>query len=175
MLAAAIGFAVIPLAGSAYAQDAATAPTEVAVEAPAVEPSATEAPAAEAAAPAIPTVEERLADIEAYMNNVARPEKASGADSLVAGPGPGANAWQMVSTALVLFMTLPGLALFYGGLVRRKNVLSVLAQCLGIACVVTPLWWLCGYSLSFGAGNAFIGDFAYAFFNGVEPGNVGAG
>ena len=109
------------------------------------------------------------------MNNVARPEKASGADSLVAGPGPGANAWQMVSTALVLFMTLPGLALFYGGLVRRKNVLSVLAQCLGIACVVTPLWWLCGYSLSFGAGNAYIGDLAYAFFKGVEPGNVGAG
>jgi Amt family ammonium transporter len=175
MLAAAIGFAVIPLAGSAYAQDAATAPTEVAVEAPAAEPSATEAPAAEEAATATPTVEERLADIEAYMNNVARPEKASGADSLVAGPGPGANAWQMVSTALVLFMTLPGLALFYGGLVRRKNVLSVLAQCLGIACVVTPLWWLCGYSLSFGAGNAYIGDFAYALFKGVEPGNVGAG
>ncbi|MFN6044108.1 MAG: ammonium transporter [Verrucomicrobiota bacterium] len=175
MLAAAIGFAVIPLAGSAYAQDAATAPTEVAVEAPAAEPTATEAPAAEEAAKATPTVEERLADIEAYMNNVARPEKASGADSLVAGPGPGANAWQMVSTALVLFMTLPGLALFYGGLVRRKNVLSVLAQCLGIACVVTPLWWLCGYSLSFGAGNAYIGDFAYALFKGVEPGNVGAG
>ena len=175
MLAAAIGFAVIPLAGSAYAQDAATAPTEVAVEAPAAEPSATEAPAAEEAATATPTVEERLADIEAYMNNVARPEKANGATSLVAGPGPGANAWQMVSTALVLFMTLPGLALFYGGLVRRKNVLSVLAQCLGIACVVTPLWWLCGYSLSFGAGNAYIGDFAYALFKGVEPGNVGAG
>lgn len=175
LLAAAIGFAVIPLASTAYAQDAAPAPTEAAVEAPAAEPSATEAPAAAEAAPATPTVEERLADIEAYMNNVARPEKASGADSLVAGPGPGANAWQMVSTALVLFMTLPGLALFYGGLVRRKNVLSVLAQCLGIACVVTPLWWLCGYSLSFGAGNAYIGDFAYALFKGVEPGNVGAG
>jgi len=175
LLAAAIGFAVIPLASTAYAQDAAPAPTEAAVEAPAAEPSATEAPTAAEAAPATPTVEERLADIEAYMNNVARPEKASGADSLVAGPGPGANAWQMVSTALVLFMTLPGLALFYGGLVRRKNVLSVLAQCLGIACVVTPLWWLCGYSLSFGAGNAYIGDLAYAFFKGVEPGNVGAG
>jgi Amt family ammonium transporter len=122
-------------------------------------------------------VEERLADIEAYMNNVARPEKASGATSLVAGPGPGANAWQMVSTALVLFMTLPGLALFYGGLVRRKNVLSVLAQCLGIACVVTPLWWLCGYSLSFGvdAKSPFIGDLSNAMFKGVEPGNVGAG
>ncbi|MES2476241.1 MAG: ammonium transporter [Verrucomicrobiota bacterium] len=146
---------------TAHAQDAAAPP-----------PVEEAVPAA-----ATPTVEERVADIEAYMNNVARPEKASGATSLVAGPGPGANAWQMVSTALVLFMTLPGLALFYGGLVRRKNVLSVLAQCLGIACVVTPLWWLCGYSLSFGAGakNAFIGDLSNMMFKGVEPGNVGAG
>ena len=55
----------------------------------------------------------------------------------------------MTSSALVLFMTLPGLALFYGGLVRRKNVLSVLAQCLGCAGLVTILWWLCGYSLAF--------------------------
>ncbi|MES2441105.1 MAG: ammonium transporter [Verrucomicrobiota bacterium] len=135
-------------------------------------------PAAEAAAPAASaTLEERVADIEAYMNNVARPEKASGATSLVPGPGPGTNAWQMVSTALVLFMTLPGLALFYGGLVRRKNVLSVLAQCLGIACVVTPLWWLCGYSLSFGvdAKSPFFGDFSNMMFKGVEPANVGAG
>lgn len=132
------------------------------------------ASAQEAAAP-VPSIEERVADIEAYMNNVARPEKASGAESLVAGPGPGANAWQMVSTALVLFMTLPGLALFYGGLVRRKNVLSVLAQCLGIACFVTPLWWFCGYSLTFGAGNAFIGDLSMLMFKGVEAGNVGAG
>lgn len=122
-----------------------------------------------------PTVDERLADLEAAMNNTRRPEKTSGATSLVAGPGPGANAWQMVSTALVLFMTLPGLALFYGGLVRKKNVLSVLAQCLGIACVVTPLWWLCGYSLTFGPGNWFIGDFSFAMFKGIEPGNTGAG
>ncbi len=134
-------------------------------------------PPTPAAAPATPTVEERLADIEAYMNNVGRPEKANEAASLVAGPGPGANAWQMVSTALVLFMTLPGLALFYGGLVRRKNVLSVLAQCMGIACVVTPLWWFCGYSLSFGvdAKSAFFGDFSNMMFKGIEPGNVGAG
>ena len=133
------------------------------------------APPAAASAPAQPTIEERLADIEAYMNNTERPEKASGADSLVGGPGPGANAWQMVSTALVLFMTLPGLALFYGGLVRRKNVLSVLAQCLGIACMITPLWWLCGYSLSFGTGGAFLGDLSMAMFKGVEPGATGAG
>ena len=108
------------------------------------------------------------------MNNGARtPDVAS----KVAGPGPGHNAWQMTSTALVLFMTLPGLALFYGGLVRRKNVLSVLAQCLGIAGMVTILWWACGYSLSFGvdAKSPFIGDFSNAMFKGLEPGNVGAG
>jgi Amt family ammonium transporter len=81
----------------------------------------------------------------------------------------------MACAALVLFMTLPGLALFYGGLVRRKNVLSVLAQCLGIAGLVTILWWLVGYSLSFSGGNAFIGDFANAFLNGVEPAKTGAG
>ena len=162
---AAAAMMVLPLAPSARAQE----------ETPA--PPAAEAPAAEAPAAATPTVEERLADIEAYMNNVARPEKASGADSLVAGPGPGHNAWQMVSTALVLFMTLPGLALFYGGLVRRKNVLSVLAQCLGCACMITPLWWLCGYSLSFGvdAKSALFGDMSNAMFKGIEPGNVGAG
>lgn len=155
----AISLATFSLSSRSAAQDAAAPATEVAAESP----------------PAQPTVEERLADIEAYMNNVPRPEKANDAPSLVAGPGPGANAWQMVSTALVLFMTLPGLALFYGGLVRRKNVLSVLAQCLGIACVVTPLWWLCGYSLSFGAGNPFVGDLSMAMFKGVEPGATGAG
>jgi len=128
-----------------------------------------------AAAPAEPSIEQRVADIEAYMNNGARVEKAEGVASKVAGPGPGHNAWQMTSTALVLFMTLPGLALFYGGLVRKKNVLSVLAQCMGIAGLVTILWWACGYSLSFGAGNAIIGDMTYAMFKGVEPGNVGAG
>jgi Amt family ammonium transporter len=124
-----------------------------------------------------PSIEERLADLEAYVNNGNRATagNTNGIVSKVAGPGPGHNAWQMTSTALVLFMTLPGLALFYGGLVRKKNVLSVLAQCLGIAGLVTILWWAIGYSLSFGAGNAFIGDATYAMFKGVEPGNVGAG
>jgi Amt family ammonium transporter len=162
----------------AMAQDAPT-PPPADQAAPADAPVGQAAPAAPEAAPAPATltVEERLADVEAYMNNVMRPVKASGAESLVAGPGPGANAWQMVSTALVLFMTLPGLALFYGGLVRRKNVLSVLAQCLGIACMVTPLWWLCGYSLSFGvdAKSPFIGDLSNAMFKGVESGKTGAG
>ncbi|HEY0967045.1 MAG TPA: ammonium transporter [Opitutaceae bacterium] len=127
---------------------------------------------AAAPAPAEPTVEQRLADLEAYVNNTARtPDVAS----KIPGPGPGHNAWQMTSTALVIFMTLPGLALFYGGLVRKKNVLSVLAQCMGIAGLVSILWWAVGYSLAFGAGNAFIGDLSYAMLNGVNPGATGAG
>jgi Amt family ammonium transporter len=132
------------------------------------------AAALQAADEPVRSVTERLEDIEAYINNAAR-NGSTNAPSKIAGPGPGHNAWQMTSTALVLFMTLPGLALFYGGLVRKKNILSVLAQCMGIAGLVTILWWAIGYSLSFGAGNAIIGDTNYAMFKGVEPGNVGAG
>ena len=80
----------------------------------------------------------------------------------------GANtAWILTSTALVLFMTLPGLALFYGGLVRSKNVLSVLMQCFSIAGVVSVLWLVAGYSLAFGEGNAWIGDFSKVMLAGV--------
>ncbi|MSU84008.1 MAG: ammonium transporter [Pedosphaera sp.] len=123
-----------------------------------------------------PSVEERLADLEAYVNNSVRATASNtNVTSKIAGPGPGHNAWQMTSTALVLFMTMPGLALFYGGLVRKKNILSVLAQCMGIAGLVTILWWAIGYSLSFGVGNAIIGDSAYAMLKGVESGAVGAG
>lgn len=76
----------------------------------------------------------------------------------------GANtAWILTSTALVLFMTLPGLALFYGGLVRVKNILSVLMQCFAIACVVSLIWLIVGYSLTFGTGNAWIGDLSMVF------------
>jgi Amt family ammonium transporter len=128
--------------------------------------------AADAPAPKEPTLEQRIADLEAYVNNTARTPDV---ESKIPGPGPGHNAWQMTSTALVLFMTLPGLALFYGGLVRKKNVLSVLAQCMGIAGLVTILWWLVGYSLAFSGGNAIIGDTAAMFLNGVEPGKTGAG
>jgi ammonium transporter, Amt family len=82
----------------------------------------------------------------------------------------GDTAWILTSTALVLFMTLPGLALFYGGLVRAKNVLSVLMQCFVIACAVSVLWVLYGYSLSFGDGgsmNAWIGNLDNAFLANV--------
>lgn len=79
----------------------------------------------------------------------------------------GDTAWMLTSTALVLFMTLPGLALFYGGLVRKKNVLSVLAQCLGIAGLATLMWWAFGYSLSFSGDGKFIGDLGAMFFKGL--------
>lgn len=80
----------------------------------------------------------------------------------------GANtAWIMTSTALVLFMTLPGLALFYAGLVRSKNVLSVLMQCFSIACVASIVWFVAGYSLAFTEGNNFIGDLSQMFLAGV--------
>ncbi|HEY4032278.1 MAG TPA: ammonia channel protein, partial [Caulobacteraceae bacterium] len=77
---------------------------------------------------------------------------------------PGDTAWILTSTALVLFMTLPGLALFYGGLVRSKNVLSVMAQCVAIACLASVLWLLVGYSLAFSGTGPLIGDLSKALF-----------
>jgi Amt family ammonium transporter len=109
--------------------------------------------------PAPPDLATRVADLEAYVTN--------GAPKALVSPGPGHNAWMMTSSALVLFMTLPGLALFYGGLVRRKNVLSVLAQCLGTAGLVTILWWAVGYSLAFASGNPIVGSLKFAFLDGV--------
>jgi Amt family ammonium transporter len=128
--------------------------------------SATAADAAPAAPPS-PTPEQRLSAVEAYINNgdpTAGLKDKDGkiADGLttpaVGVPGPGHNAWMMASAALVLFMTLPGLFLFYGGLVRRKNILSVIAQCFGIAGLVTILWVVFGYSTVFsGSGGDNIG------------------
>jgi Amt family ammonium transporter len=88
-----------------------------------------------------------------------------------AGPNAGDTAWLLTATALVLFMTLPGLAAFYSGLVRRKNVLSVSMQCFAIACLASVLWLLCGYTLSFGQGGswpALIGPVANLGLAGVS-------
>jgi len=140
------------------------------VPARAADDAAAATPTTAVAAPAAPerSVAERLEDLEAYVNNGAR-NAATNAPSKIAGPGPGHNGWMMTSSALVLFMTLPGLALFYGGLVRRKNVLSVLAQCLGIAGLVSILWWICGYSIAFSkGGTSFWGTLNWAFLNGVD-------
>jgi Amt family ammonium transporter len=139
------------LPAAAWAQPAETAALEA-------------APALDAKSADAKSVDERLLDLEAYVNNGARVAKVS----KIAGPGPGHNAWMMVSTALVLFMTLPGLALFYGGMVRTKNVLSVMAQCLGMAALVTVLWVVVGYSLVFAPGNAFLGGLKFAMFKGVD-------
>jgi Amt family ammonium transporter len=152
------------------------------------------APAAAAATPAAPkradpTLEQRVMDLEAYINNGARVADGTNnvssklgsydekANTFTPNPGPGANAWQMTSAALVLFMTLPGLFLFYGGLVRKKNVLSVAAQCFFITGMVTILWYICGYSLVFSSaatdsaqrGSTFLGNLkTFAFLNGVD-------
>src|SRR5271165_499359 len=131
-------------------------------------PTATAVPVAAAPAPG-PTadqtasLEDRVASLEAYINNT------DGTKTLPGVPGPGHNAWMMTSAVLVLFMTLPGLALFYSGLVRKKNALSVLAQCFGIAGLVTLLWWAFGYSLVFGKNfnSPFFGGSEYFFFSGV--------
>ena len=148
---------------SPSAADAAT----VAPAAPAASPVSAVSPTPTASAtPAVSppgSVEDRLASLEAYINNT------DGSKTLPGASGPGHNAWQMASAALVLFMTLPGLALFYGGLVRKKNALSVLAQCLGITGLVVLLWWICGYSLVFGKNfnNPFFGGSEYFFLSGV--------
>jgi Amt family ammonium transporter len=86
-----------------------------------------------------------------------------GVDKINAGD----TAWMLTSTALVLMMSVPGLALFYGGMVRKKNVLATLMQTFAITCVVTLLWWLIGYSWAFTPGSAFIGGASRAFFNGM--------
>ena len=84
----------------------------------------------------------------------------------------GSTAWLLTSTALVLLMTLPGLALFYGGLVRTRNVLSVLMQCFALCCVVSLIWVAFGYSLAFAEGNGFIGGLSKAWMRGVEIDSV---
>jgi len=135
------------------AQDAVDFPS------PAADQQAQPAPAA---SPTV-SIEDRVASLEAYINNT------DGTKGLPGISGPGHNAWMMTSAALVLFMTLPGLALFYGGLVRKKNVLSVFAQCLGCAGLVTLLWWAFGYSLVFGKNfsNPFFGGSEFLFLQGV--------
>src|SRR5262245_55515133 len=150
----------------------------------AASPDTTDAPAAPAAAApakkADPDINQRMADVEAYIGNGARGSDAADAkvtSKLDGVAGPGHNAWMMTSAALVLFMTLPGLFLFYGGLVRKKNVLSVAAQCFFITGMVTILWFVCGYSLVFSSaatdtaqrGSTFIGNLkTFAFLNGVD-------
>jgi len=125
---------------SAWADDAASAAAPAATEAAA-------APAADAATPPAPTEPQLIGT-----------DKISGGDT----------AWMLTSTALVLMMTIPGLALFYGGMVRKKNVLATLMQSFAITCVVTLLWWLIGYSWAFTPGSsAYLGGMSRFLMNGM--------
>ncbi|PWB54506.1 MAG: ammonia channel protein [Nitrosomonadales bacterium] len=140
-----LGF--LGMGGPVMAEDAAPAAAQPAAAAP--------APEAAAATPA----------------DVA-PEAAAPAAAPVAAPEPkldsGNTAWMLTSTALVLFMTIPGLALFYGGMVRKKNVLAVMMQSFAIAALMSIIWMMAGYSLAFTPGSGFIGGLDKMFLNGVD-------
>ena len=141
----ALGLAVLGFASGAMAQDAsASAPAVAALAASAVDvATAAAAPAAAAAAAAAPIANK------------------------------GDVAWMLVATLLVIMMTVPGLALFYGGLVRSKNILSVLMQVLVTFSMIVVLWALYGYSLAFSEGNAFIGGFDRLFLSGLFDAKTG--
>jgi len=144
------GMALVAAAAvPAWAQDAKPADTPAAaatVAAPAAAAPAEAAPAAPAAA---------------------APAEAAPAAAPAPTPQKGDNAWMFVATLLVILMTIPGLALFYGGLVRAKNMLSVLLQVFMIFALIIVLWCLYGYSLAFTEGNAFYGGFGRALLNGI--------
>jgi Amt family ammonium transporter len=106
----------------------------------------------------------------------AAPAAAEAAPAAAPAPVPnkGDNAWLMVCAALVILMSIPGLALFYGGLVRTKNMLSVLMQVFVVFSLITVLWVIYGYSAAFTEGNAFFGVLDKLFLKGVTPDSVGA-
>ena len=147
---------VVSVFGSVQAQDkaadqkaatpAAPAPAAAATDAKAAEPPKADAAAAPAAAPSAPDSPQLVA-----------------ADKISSGD----TAWMLTSTALVLMMTIPGLALFYGGMVRKKNVLATVMQSFAITCLVTVLWVVVGYSIAFTKGGPFIGGFDRFFLNGM--------
>ncbi|WP_347248321.1 ammonium transporter [Zoogloea sp.] len=152
----------VSFAGGALADDKAAAPAEAAA-APAVtapaEAKPVEAPAAPAAAPAAEA-------------------KAAEAEPAAAAPAPvpnkGDNAWLFVATALVIMMSIPGLALFYGGLVRAKNMLSVLLQVFSVFALISVLWVVYGYSIAFTEGSSFFGGLDKVLLKGITPDSVAA-
>jgi len=134
-----------------------TVPAVWAEDTPATTPSAAQAsaPAADSTAPA-------AADAATAPAAPTEPQLI-GTDKINSGD----TAWMLTSTALVLMMTIPGLALFYGGMVRKKNVLATLMQSFAVTCVVTILWWLIGYSWAFTPGSAYLGGATRALLNGM--------
>jgi Amt family ammonium transporter len=109
---------------------------------------------------------ERIAQLEQQMAE-ARQQMADAKQQVADAKTSGDNGWMLTSSALVLFMTAPGLALFYGGLVRKKNVLGTMMHSFAMMAIVTVFWAVIGYSLCFAPGNAFIGGFQHAFLHGV--------
>lgn len=111
-----------------------------------------------------------LAGLSLFANRAAHGQDASMTADAAAAIGN--NAWMLTSTALVLFMTIPGLALFYGGLVSRKNVLSVLMHCFALACVLSIVWLVCGYSMALGEKGGWFGGFGNLMHHGVAPDGI---
>ena len=138
----------------------------------------TAAPAATASAPATDSKAAAPAEKAPAVTAPAAAAAAAPAAAPAAPPAPvpnkGDTAWMTMATAMVLFMTLPGLALFYGGLVRSKNMLSVLMQVFVVTALIYVLWVIYGYSVAFTGGNAFIGGFDKLFLKGVTPDSVAA-
>lgn len=157
-----------------WAQEAPAQPAQAAVASASTEP-ATPAPAVSLAA-----LEQRIKDLEAATTNGVIPSAATQAEKdarpLNSVADSGHNGFMMICAALVLFMTLPGLFLFYGGLVRSKNVLSIAGQCIGLAGMVALMWWAFGYSLVFGTNfkdscpaiAPFLGGTEFFFLKGVD-------
>lgn len=151
----------ITIASKGWCQD--TAPDTKAPDAPAAaEAPAPAAPAAQEPEPLPPATDPSFVEkLTVRLSNVEK--------SATTGKVAGHNAWMLTASALVLFMTVPGLAMFYGGLVRKKNVLSILMQCIFLMGMMTVLWGIIGYSLAFGAsGNPFIGNLDHLFMAGVQ-------
>src|SRR6202162_3097318 len=159
-----IGALGVSTVTSAQDKDKAATPTTTA---PAPAPAAAPAPAPAAAAPAADSKAEPPKADAAAAPAAAPPAPTSpqvvGVDKINSGD----TAWMLASTALVLLMTIPGLALFYGGMVRKKNVLATLMQSFAITCLVTVLWVIAGYSLAFVPGGSFIGSLDRLFLNGM--------
>jgi ammonium transporter, Amt family len=136
-------------------------------------PATTAAPAAAAeAAPAAAAPAPAAAAAPAAATAAAPAAAASAAPAPT--PNKGDTAWMTVATLLVLLMTVPGLALFYGGLVRSKNMLSVLMQVFVVTCLIYLLWAVYGYSVAFTAGNPFMGGFSKIFLSGITPDSAAA-
>ncbi|PXW29382.1 ammonium transporter [Paraburkholderia caballeronis] len=158
LLAGGIGAA---LADDASAPAAASAPADTAA-------AASAAPDASAAA-AAPAASAPAAAAAASAPAAAAPAAPTAPFSVDSSKiNSGDTAWMLTSVALVLFMTIPGLALFYGGMVRKKNVLATVMQSFAITCLVTVIWTVIGYSIAFTPGNSFIGGFSRVFLAGMN-------